>query len=43
MLRICVHQHGIAFVNVATELCNTEKMVTSNAVLDASLNILDFP
>jgi len=37
------HQYGLAFVKVATELCDTEKKFTSNAALDASLSTQDFP
>ena len=35
---IYVRLYGIAFVKVHIELCNTEKMLTRNAILDASLN-----
>jgi hypothetical protein len=40
---VYVQQHDIALVKVATGLCNTAKMVTSNAILDASLSTQDFP
>lgn len=40
---IYVQQHDIAFVKADTELCDTEKMDTSKAILDASLRTQGFP